>query len=91
LTSGFRRDIDEICALLEYHAASCGNCLPTFRDNVSSNIPEERRSHHSVQLDVAVLGVLYSKYVLRLTDVCLFLKIEYYLNTEKHKVGEWGS
>jgi hypothetical protein len=27
---GFRRDVDEICALLGYYAASCGNCLPTF-------------------------------------------------------------
>jgi hypothetical protein len=25
----------EICALLGYYAASCDNCLPTFRDNVS--------------------------------------------------------
>jgi hypothetical protein len=25
----------EICALLGYYAASCGNCLPTFRYNVS--------------------------------------------------------
>jgi hypothetical protein len=25
----------EICALLGCYAASCGNCLPTFRDNVS--------------------------------------------------------
>jgi hypothetical protein len=25
----------EFCALLGYNAASCGNCLPTFRDNVS--------------------------------------------------------
>jgi hypothetical protein len=24
----------EICALVRYQAASCGNCLPTFRDNV---------------------------------------------------------
>ena len=28
LTSGFRRDVDEICALLGYYAASCGNCFP---------------------------------------------------------------
>jgi hypothetical protein len=35
LISGFRRDIDEICALLGYYAASCGNCLPKFRDNIS--------------------------------------------------------
>jgi hypothetical protein len=25
----------EICALLGYYAASCGNCLLMFRDNVS--------------------------------------------------------
>jgi hypothetical protein len=30
--SGFRRDA-EICDLLGYYAASCGNCLPTFRDS----------------------------------------------------------
>jgi hypothetical protein len=34
LISGFRRDVDDICGLLGYYAASCGNCLPTFRDNV---------------------------------------------------------
>jgi hypothetical protein len=34
--SGFRRDVDEICALLGYYAASSGNPLPTFRDNVSA-------------------------------------------------------
>jgi hypothetical protein len=26
---------DEVCGLLGYYAASRGNCLPTFRDNVS--------------------------------------------------------
>jgi hypothetical protein len=35
LVLDFRRDVDDICALLGYYAASCGNCLPTFRDNVS--------------------------------------------------------
>jgi hypothetical protein len=33
--SGFRRDVDEIFALLGYYAASSGNPLPMFRDNVS--------------------------------------------------------
>jgi hypothetical protein len=42
LISGFRRDVDEICALLGYYAASCGNCLPTFRDTTPRNFPEER-------------------------------------------------
>jgi hypothetical protein len=27
--------VDEICALLGYYAASCDDCLPTFRENVS--------------------------------------------------------
>jgi hypothetical protein len=40
--SGLRRDVDEICSLLGYYAASCGNCLPTFRDNVS--VPSARDS-----------------------------------------------
>jgi hypothetical protein len=33
--SGFRRDADENCAVLGYNAASSGNPLPTFQDNVS--------------------------------------------------------
>jgi hypothetical protein len=35
MISGFRSDVDEICALLGYYAATSGNPLPTFRDNVS--------------------------------------------------------
>jgi hypothetical protein len=38
--SGFRCDVAEICTLLGYYAASNGNPLPTFRDNVS--IPSSR-------------------------------------------------
>jgi hypothetical protein len=37
---GFRRDADEICVLLGYHAALNGNPLPTFRDNVT--VPSSR-------------------------------------------------
>jgi hypothetical protein len=40
LISGIRRDVHEICALLGYYAVSCGNCLPTFRHNVS--VPSSR-------------------------------------------------
>jgi hypothetical protein len=40
LISGFRRDVDEICSLLGYYTASCDNCLPTFRDNLS--VPSSR-------------------------------------------------
>jgi hypothetical protein len=41
LISGFRRDVDEICGLLGYYTASCGNCLPT----VYFTTPSESRSH----------------------------------------------
>jgi hypothetical protein len=40
VVSGLRRDADEICAFLRYYAASNGNPLPTFRDNVS--VPSSR-------------------------------------------------
>jgi hypothetical protein len=33
--SGFRVETDEKCALLGYYAASSGDFLPTFRDNLS--------------------------------------------------------
>ena len=35
MISGFRREVDENCALPGCYAASCGNFLPTFRDNLS--------------------------------------------------------
>jgi len=41
--SGFRREVDEICALLRHYAAYSGNYLPTFRDK--RNVSEERRSY----------------------------------------------
>jgi hypothetical protein len=33
--SGFRREVDEICALLGYYTVHSVNFLPTFRDNLS--------------------------------------------------------
>jgi len=33
--SGFRRKIAGNCALLGYYTTSCGNLLPTFRDDLS--------------------------------------------------------
>jgi len=57
--SGFRREVDETCALVRFYAAYRCNFFPTFRDNLSvpssvvkkyyryrphSN-PEERSSH----------------------------------------------
>ena len=32
--------IHEICARLGYYTASCGNCLPTFRD-VGKELPRD--------------------------------------------------
>ena len=54
---GFRRDVDEIFALLGYYAVLCGKCLPTFRDNVS--VPSSRvKSNKKGRQDVkAVIQV----------------------------------
>jgi len=44
--SSFSRDADEDCALLGYYAASTGNFLSAFRDNLSvpsSNVKNPRR------------------------------------------------
>jgi hypothetical protein len=41
MISGFRRNVDEICALLGYYAALCGNCLLTFQDNISEQLPQD--------------------------------------------------
>jgi hypothetical protein len=38
VTAGFRREVDENCALLEHYAESRGNFLPTFRYNLSGPI-----------------------------------------------------
>ena len=35
VTSGFRLEVSENCALLRCYATSSGNSLPTFRDNLS--------------------------------------------------------
>jgi len=37
MISGLRREVDDRYALLGYYAASSGNCLPTFRDNLCGN------------------------------------------------------
>jgi len=34
--AGFRREVDEKCALLGNYAASCVKFLPTFRENLSA-------------------------------------------------------
>jgi hypothetical protein len=36
MISSFRREVDEICALLDCYATSSGHFLPSFRDNLSA-------------------------------------------------------
>jgi hypothetical protein len=36
MISGFRCDVDEFLSLLGYYAASSGNPVTTFRDNLSA-------------------------------------------------------
>ena len=47
--SGFRRKVSENCPVLGYYAASGGNFLPTFRDNLS--VPSSR-----VKLKIGPIG-----------------------------------
>jgi hypothetical protein len=53
LIADFRRDVDEICALLRYYAASCGNCLPTSQDNVSAPTSRVKILTHEVGADTS--------------------------------------
>jgi len=53
VNSGFRREVDENCALLGCYTASSGDLLPTFRDNLSvpfSGVKNTNRKHLLVTL-----------------------------------------
>jgi hypothetical protein len=43
-------NVVEICALLGYYAASYGDCLPTFRDNMSVPCSRIRKSKKKTKL-----------------------------------------
>jgi len=45
MISGFQRDVDEVYVFLGYYAASSGNSLPTFQDNLS--VPSSRPKNPS--------------------------------------------
>jgi len=49
MISGFHYEVDESQVLLGYYAASSGNLLPTFRDNLSGPVirGQESRSRNS--------------------------------------------
>jgi len=49
VTSGFHREVDENCALLGYYAASSGNLLPTFRNDLAPKGVTDRLSRKSVR------------------------------------------
>jgi hypothetical protein len=53
MISGFGRDTDKICALLEYNATSSDNPLPTFRENV---LVPSSRVKKSIFLEFLTLG-----------------------------------
>lgn len=44
MTSGFLREVDEICALMACYAAYRGNSIPTFRDNILFPSPRFKQS-----------------------------------------------
>jgi hypothetical protein len=48
--SGFRCDVEEMCAFLSCYAASSGHLSPTFQDNVSVPSPKVKKSKESVLL-----------------------------------------
>jgi hypothetical protein len=51
----FRRDVDEICPLLGYYAASSANPLPTFRDSVSVPFSSFKKTTGIMQRRVVIL------------------------------------
>jgi hypothetical protein len=73
--SGFRREVDENCALLGHYSPSSGNFLPTFRDNISvpssgvKNAKRGRRRRRRAQFWVK-LAILQDAYFL---NVCILL------------------
>jgi hypothetical protein len=67
--SGFRREADEICALLGYYAASNGNPLPTFRDKLSVPSSRVQKSNFFMDMMKCARYVTRSGYI----DVCFFL------------------
>ena len=48
--SGYRRSVDEICAIFGFYAAWNGSFLPTFRDNIS--VPTSSVKHSDWPLKI---------------------------------------
>jgi len=67
IISGFRREVDGVCALLGCYAAYSGNSLEKFRDNLSVPYPRVKKSKKEAFFWIAVktTAVPYSN----LTDI----------------------
>ena len=64
MISGFRREVDEECALLCHYAANGGNLLPTFRDNLSV-LPSRARVKNMGPIRCSETSVINYHYSLR--------------------------
>ena len=66
MTSGFRREVDDNRNVLAYYAASSGNSLRTFRDNlsVSSSRDKMRPKNNRGPMDCPEKSVLNCRYSL---------------------------
>jgi hypothetical protein len=64
-----KRAYAKICCLLGYYAASCGNCLPTFRDNVS--VPSSRVKSPSRNYSGSSRTYVYMYYIC--IYVCMYV------------------
>jgi len=64
--SGFRRQVDENCALLGYYEASGGNFLPMFRDNLSAPSSGVKNYHYSLRNNPEQRNSLLRFFVTRL-------------------------
>jgi hypothetical protein len=62
MISGFRRDDDEIRALLGYYAASNANPSPTFRDNVLVPYSRVKKSKKERRIKKNEMGVACGTY-----------------------------
>jgi hypothetical protein len=58
MISGFRRDVNEICALLGCYAAQSGDSVPTFGENLSVPSSRVKISKKKAQEESFILGIL---------------------------------
>jgi hypothetical protein len=69
--TGFRREVDENCGLLDCNAKSSGNCLPTFRNSLSSHLQGVNNPINKITLTVN--GSLFKCFMF--TNRCNYLLV----------------